>query len=159
MSSSDAVKNLKVPRILVQKSVLCYQKLRLQDEFPKSCRPFTVTTSPVVKAGRESVRQNPEKSTRKMANDINTCHRLMETILNQKLYSSNMEDGVTDEEKPAAPEEKITTSPRRHASHFQAIFALFDEEKFAVEADENGKNGRIIATDFETLCKNKNFRI
>ncbi|CAO4387435.1 unnamed protein product [Caenorhabditis nigoni] len=52
---------------------------------------------------------------------------------------SNAEDGVPGGEIPAVSEEKITTSPPRHASHFQAIFAFFDDEIFVVEADENEK--------------------
>ncbi|PIC55600.1 hypothetical protein B9Z55_000806 [Caenorhabditis nigoni] len=50
------------------------------------------------------------------------------------------EGGVPHGEIPAVSQEKSTTSPPRHASHFQAIFAFSDDEIFAVEADENAHN-------------------
>ncbi|PIC24991.1 hypothetical protein B9Z55_018091 [Caenorhabditis nigoni] len=62
------------------------QRLGLLDSFPKSGIPITVTTPAVIEAVQEKTRRNPEKSTRKMANDFNTYHRLMKTIANQTIY-------------------------------------------------------------------------
>ncbi|CAO4373497.1 unnamed protein product [Caenorhabditis nigoni] len=87
MSNSDAVKKLKMPRIVVRRTVLRYQRLRLQDEFPKAGHQFTLTPPAVVIAVREIIRQKPEKSTRKMVNDVCIFHRLVETIAKKQAPS------------------------------------------------------------------------
>ncbi|CAO4362403.1 unnamed protein product [Caenorhabditis nigoni] len=43
-------------------------------------------TPTVVKAVQAIIRERPEKSTRKMVNDVCIFHRLVETIANQRMY-------------------------------------------------------------------------
>ncbi|PIC33541.1 hypothetical protein B9Z55_013485 [Caenorhabditis nigoni] len=142
MSNSDAVKKLKMPRIVVRRTVLRYQRLRLQDEFPKAGHQFTLTPPAVVKAVREIIRQKPEKSTRKMVNDVCIFHRLVETIASEKLYLYYYQM-----QKTAFLTEKYQLFRKKKAQHLlrgtQAIFKpflhFFDDEILAVEADENEK--------------------
>ncbi|CAO4384266.1 unnamed protein product [Caenorhabditis nigoni] len=124
MSNSDAVKKLKVLRILVQRIVLRYQRLRLRDEFSKAGHLFPATTAAVVKAVQEIIRQRPETSTRKMVNDVCIFHRLVETIANQKLYLYYYQM-----QKTAFLTEKYQLFRKKEAQHLLrgtlAIFKLF----------------------------------
>ncbi|PIC13384.1 hypothetical protein B9Z55_027775 [Caenorhabditis nigoni] len=124
MSNSDAVKKLKMPRIVVRRTVLRYQRLRLQDEFPKAGHQFTLTPPAVVKAVREIIRQKPEKSTRKMVNDVCIFHRLVETIASEKLYLYYYQM-----QKTAFLTEKYQLFRKKKAKHLiggtQAIFKPF----------------------------------
>ncbi|PIC17161.1 hypothetical protein B9Z55_023497 [Caenorhabditis nigoni] len=124
MSNSDAVKKLKVLRILVQRIVLRYQRLRLRDEFSKAGHLSPATTAAVVKAVQEMIRQRPETSTRKMVNDVCIFHRLVETIANQKLYLYYYQM-----QKTAFLTEKYQLFRKKEAQHLLrgtlAIFKLF----------------------------------
>ncbi|CAO4387855.1 unnamed protein product [Caenorhabditis nigoni] len=128
MSNSDAVKKLK--------------RLRLYDDVPKAGHPFIATTPAVVKACREIICQNPEKSTRKMVNDVYMFRKLMETIANQKLYQYSHQM-----QKAAFLKEKYELFRKKKAQHllhgtlaiFKPFLHFFHDEIFAVEADENEK--------------------
>ncbi|CAO4375219.1 unnamed protein product [Caenorhabditis nigoni] len=88
-----AVRNVAVSAVSMMSRIgsmfspqLFYLRFELLDDRPKIPHPTTVTTPDAVKAGREKIRQNPEKSPRKMVNDFNMSHKLIETTVNQKMY-------------------------------------------------------------------------
>ncbi|PIC32571.1 hypothetical protein B9Z55_012846 [Caenorhabditis nigoni] len=157
MTNSDIVKKLKVPRMLVHRTAVRYQRLGTPDDFSRSGRPITVTTPAVVKAVRERIRRNPERSIRKMAKEFKMCHGSMEIVVNRKLdfHSYRMQKAAFLTKKNQLLRKQKARQlllGTRSGTHLRTIFS--DEKIFTIEANKNGQNNRIIATDFETACKN-----
>ncbi|CAD6199298.1 unnamed protein product [Caenorhabditis auriculariae] len=129
MTNSEIVKKLKVSRVLVFRTAQRYRHL------------VTVTTPEAVKAVREKIRRTPERSMRKMSKEyeMNDSLPYAERSLPQSKKTLRMEKA------------RKLLAGTKDGSHLTTLFT--DEKIFTVEANKNGQNHRIIATDYQSACE------
>ncbi|CAD6199631.1 unnamed protein product [Caenorhabditis auriculariae] len=137
MTNSEIVKKLKVSRVLVFRTAQRYRRLGTSDDMQRRGRPVTVTTPEAVKAVREKIRRTPERSMRKMSKEYEMSRGSMKTIVKDKLKM------IPYRSKAARWHERC--------SHLTTLF--IDEKIFTVEANNNGQNHPIIATDYQSACE------
>uniref|UniRef100_A0A1I7T5D4 Paired domain-containing protein n=1 Tax=Caenorhabditis tropicalis TaxID=1561998 RepID=A0A1I7T5D4_9PELO len=160
MRSGDIVRKLGVNKMLVNRVIKRYKRLGTSDDMPRSGRPVTVTTPEVVKAVRERIRRNPERSMRKMAIDFEMNRGSMQIIVKKKLnmipYRFQKGAFLTEKNKALRVQKaKKLLLDTRSGSHLTTLFT--DEKLFTVEANKNGQNNRIIAKDYFSACQNGKF--
>ncbi|PIC29926.1 hypothetical protein B9Z55_021341 [Caenorhabditis nigoni] len=122
----------------------------------RSGRPVTVTTPEAVKAVRERIRRNPERSMRKMASEYGMSSKSMRIIVRNKLHMIpyRIQKGafLTDRNKQLRLKKaKELLRGTRTGTHLRTVFT--DEKLFTVEANKNGQNNRILAIDYESACR------
>ncbi|CAD6184964.1 unnamed protein product [Caenorhabditis auriculariae] len=119
-------------------------------------RPVTVTTPEAVKADREKIRRTPERSMRKMAKEYEMSQGSMRTIVKDKLkmIPYRMQKGAFLNQKNKTfrmEKARKLLAGTKDGSHLTTLFT--DEKIFTVEANKNGQNHPIIATDYQSACE------
>ncbi|CAD6185723.1 unnamed protein product [Caenorhabditis auriculariae] len=119
-------------------------------------RPVTVTTPEAVKAVREKIRRTPERSVRKMAKEYEMSRESMRTIVKDKLkmIPYRMQKGAFLDQKNKTfrmKKARKLLAGTQDGSHLTTLFT--DEKIFTVEANKNGQNHWIIATDYQSACE------
>ncbi|CAI2355841.1 unnamed protein product [Caenorhabditis sp. 36 PRJEB53466] len=156
MRSFEIVQKLGVGRSVVNRTLQRFRDLGTLKDRQRSGRPVTVTTPQVVKAVRERIRRNPERSMRKMSSEFSMSPKSMRIVVRQKLnmipYRIQKGAFLTNRNKELRlKKSKALLLGTRQGTHLRTLFT--DEKIFTVEANKNGQNNRIIAMDFETACR------
>ncbi|CAD6191553.1 unnamed protein product [Caenorhabditis auriculariae] len=124
MTNSEIVKKLKVSRVLVFRTAQRYRHLGTSDDIQKRGFPVTVTTPEAVKADKLNL----------------IPYRMQKgAFLNQKNKTFRMKKA------------RKLLAGTQDGSHLTTLFT--DEKIFTVEANKNGQNHPIIATDYQSACE------
>lgn len=156
MSNSEIARTLKLHHSLVYRTVLRFHRFGTSSDRPRTGRKVTVTTPTVIKAVRERIRRNPERSMRWMAKELDISEKSMRRIVKGKLnmtpYRIQKGAFLTDKNKTLRMQKsRKLLQATRSGTHLRTVFT--DEKIFTVEANKNGQNHRIIATDFHSACQ------
>ncbi|CAD6196811.1 unnamed protein product [Caenorhabditis auriculariae] len=121
----------------------------------RRARPVTVTTPEAVKAVREKIRRTPERSMRKMAKEYEMSQGSMRTIVKDKLkmIPYRMQKGAFLNQKNKTfrmKKARKLLAGTKDGLHLTTLFT--DEKIFTVEANKNGQNHPIIATNHQSAC-------
>ncbi|EFO94085.1 hypothetical protein CRE_26771 [Caenorhabditis remanei] len=157
MTPPMIVEKLGVPPMLVHRTINRYKRIGTLKDLPRSGRPISISTPPVIKAIRERIRRNPERSLRKMAPGFNmsptTMRRIVKLKLNMIPYRIQKGAFLTEKNKQLRMKKARELLLGTHSgTHLTTVFT--DEKIFTIEANKNGQNNRILARDYRTACQN-----
>jgi hypothetical protein len=115
---------------------------------PRSGRPPTSSSKIIIKKVRDRIRQNPRRSMRKMANDLQIGRESLRKLCRDKLklipYKIQKAHILTDSMKKVRMERcKLLLKRFSSARHLGIVFT--DESLFNVEAFLNHQNDRILS--------------
>lgn len=124
---------------------------------PKSGRKRTVRTKKLIKAVRERIRRNPERSANKLASDMGKSRTTMQRILKEDLqlkpYKKRKVAGLSDKQRTARFERSKLLLKRHDEKSVENI--IFSDEKFFImERNLNSQNDRVYAVSFEDVPEN-----
>lgn len=121
---------------------------------PKSGRPRSARTKKLIKAVRERIRRNPERSARKLAADFQvsntTMRRVLKNDLQLKPYKKRKLHGLTTKQR----EKRVKRSRallKRHGKKSIENIIFSDEKLFVIEQHLNAQNDRIYLASFEDI--------
>ncbi|PIC23776.1 hypothetical protein B9Z55_017354 [Caenorhabditis nigoni] len=152
----DIAKKLHVHRKLVHRTIGRFCRTRNEKDLPRSGRPVSVTSHQVVRAVKERIRRNPERSMRRLATDFKMSEGSMRNIVKKRLgltpYKITKGAFLTEKNKKLRLQKaKQLLRCTRLGTHMKTLFT--DEKIFTVEANKNGQNHRILAKDIKSACQ------
>lgn len=143
----------------VSKTFVYYNIKRLRETGSIENRPIpghprTVRTKNVIKAVRELIRRNPNRSGRKMAKEMKipstSMKRILKDDLQFKAYKKRKVAGLTQKQR-AVRKERSKLLLKRHGEKSVENVIFSDEKFFYMEESLNAQNDRVYGVNFEDI--------
>lgn len=148
------LKDEKVGKMLVYRTIKRYKETRSYAIKPKPGRPRTVRTRKAVKTARERYRRNPVQSARSLAKDMNMSRSSMQLLvkndLGLKAYKKQRVHGLTENQKEA----RVIKSRNLLSWHEGDEIIFSDEKMFLLQDSHNQQNDRVYAKSLNDAPRN-----
>uniref|UniRef100_A0A914X8P7 Tc1-like transposase DDE domain-containing protein n=1 Tax=Plectus sambesii TaxID=2011161 RepID=A0A914X8P7_9BILA len=141
---------LKVSQRLVSKTIQRYRELGNSQNRPRSGRPRSASTARNVKIVRDRLRRNPQRSARKMAQEVGISDRSLRRILRNELkvkpYKKKKVAFLRADAKVNRVKKcKVFQTRLADDKHRSIVFS--DEKIFRIEEALNSQNVRVWTAD------------
>lgn len=146
-----ALKALKVTPKFVTRTIKRFLETGSLQDRVRSGRPRSVRTSAMVKAVRERVRRNPQRSQRKLAGQLGISRRSVQRVLKNDLrlrpYKRCKRQALT----AAAMEKRLVRCRQLLQRHGDDAILFSDEKIFNVQEKLNIQNNRVYSLHIEDI--------